>query len=483
MSDQPETGERLWSADERDRGARQRDDAAGERDGVAAARDLVADQRDRLADARESGLDEREQRLTGLGPASERDGAALARGHAGQERQLEEADRDAAAVARDQADQRRLAATPAPGPGRPPGSSGDREEQAWAADKRDFVADERDRVADGRDAIADARDVLADEREQLADAREAELDERERRLAARGGLPGPAADAMAADAGPDHARLLRDQARQHREQRQAARDGATAARDRSRRQRQAATPATGLALAFAEIARHLNEAGSAADVLTRIAETCIEAVPGCQLASITVRGADGNFRTVASTDAAAVAADQAQYEAGEGPCLTALGEAVVYTPEFPDPRWPALDSRPAGAGVYSVVSYGLAAPGSCTSGPLTGSLNAYATSARAYDEEAREIGLILAAHASVALQAVGEREALEQLGRQLHAALSSRDVIGQAKGILMERLRITPDDAFDVLRRSSQQLNLKLREIAQKLTETGQLDGSGRDGG
>jgi AmiR/NasT family two-component response regulator len=60
------------------------------------------------------------------------------------------------------------------------------------------------------------------------------------------------------------------------------------------------------------------------------------------------------------------------------------------------------------------------------------------------------------------------------MSRNLHQALSSRDVIGQAKGILMERLRITPDEAFDALRRSSQRLNVKLREVAATLAETGE---------
>jgi len=50
-------------------------------------------------------------------------------------------------------------------------------------------------------------------------------------------------------------------------------------------------------------------------------------------------------------------------------------------------------------------------------------------------------------------------------------------VIGQAKGILMERLLVTPEDAFDILRRTSQQLNIKLREVAHKLTESGELPG------
>jgi AmiR/NasT family two-component response regulator len=53
--------------------------------------------------------------------------------------------------------------------------------------------------------------------------------------------------------------------------------------------------------------------------------------------------------------------------------------------------------------------------------------------------------------------------------------LLSRDVIGQAKGILMERLKITPEDAFDLLRRSSQSLNLKLRDVARGLAESGEL--------
>jgi AmiR/NasT family two-component response regulator len=74
----------------------------------------------------------------------------------------------------------------------------------------------------------------------------------------------------------------------------------------------------------------------------------------------------------------------------------------------------------------------------------------------------------------MAARAVDERS-LQSLGRDLQQVLLSRDVIGQAKGILMERLNITPEDAFDLLRRSSQNLNLKLRDVARGLTETGEL--------
>jgi hypothetical protein len=134
-----------------------------------------------------------------------------------------------------------------------------------------------------------------------------------------------------------------------------------------------------------------------------------------------------------------------------------------------------LASRPVESGVQAVASFRLGASNSVRDHPVAGSLNAYAPVPDAFNEEAREIGLILAAHASVAALAAYEREALAEWGRNLYGALSSRDVIGQAKGILMERLQVTPEDAFDTLRRSSQQLNVKLRDIAARLTETGEL--------
>ena len=147
----------------------------------------------------------------------------------------------------------------------------------------------------------------------------------------------------------------------------------------------------------------------------------------------------------------------------------------MYTPAFPDSRWPALAARPTDSGVASVVSYRLTPSNPDPAGSLAGSLNAYSGTPDAFDAEAQEIGLILAAHASVAAGAMRERETLEELRRHLHDALSSRDVIGQAKGILMERLRITPEEAFDALRRSSQRLNVKLREVAARLAETGEF--------
>ena len=333
---------------------------------------------------------------------------------------------------------------------------------------------------DGTTVVFVAGD-LADERERLADEREAELNKREHRIeehTAELGIPPrhSADEQVRRTAERGEAATQRRLARQGREQRRDERDTATATWEAAAKQRQASAPATGLAIAFAEIARYLYEAGNFEDVLTRIVETTVSTVSGCDMASITAKEGEERFRTLASTHHDATAADEAQYAAHEGPCLDAIEQGIVHTPSLPDPRWPTLASRPADSGVEAIVSYRLAAESRIAEDSIACSLNAYASKPQAFGDEAQEIGLILAAHASVGMQAVREREAFEQFGRQLHEALSSRDVIGQAKGILMERLRITPEDAFDTLRRASQRLNLKLREIAGRLAETGEFD-------
>jgi ANTAR domain len=465
----PEGQERSWIAGERDAGAGDRDRLADEREATADARDALADERDQAADAREAVLSEREARLDARGQEPDAEGErARARAQREQsrlERDRHQADREAAAAGRAQAAQRRASGVLVA----EDGDGADDGEHTWRADKRDFVADWRDYLADHRDAIADSRDALADERDRLADVWEELLDEREAR--------NPDSETATAGIGEERARSreLRADAIRERELRRAERDLAIAARTQYAQLRADATPATGLALTFAEIARHLYDAVSTDDVLIRLTDVAVTTVPGCEMASITVRQDDGTFTTVASTHEAAATVDRAQYKAGEGPSMAAVGEALVYTPAFPDPRWPTLGGRPAEAGVSSAVSYSLDPSGPARDTVPTGSLSAYASAAHAFDDEAREVGLILAANAAVAVRAVAERDALERMGRQLRDALSSRDVIGQAKGILMERLRITPEDAFDTLRRSSQRLNVKLREIAEKLAETGEL--------
>jgi len=193
---------------------------------------------------------------------------------------------------------------------------------------------------------------------------------------------------------------------------------------------------------------------------------------GADAASVTIPEHD-SYRTVGPTTASASQVDQAQYHAGEGPCLDAISASLMVTaPSFPDERWPILGASPTEYGVQSSISYQLKGT---RGGNGMGSLNIYAYAPEAFDDAAVEIGTILAAHASLAARAVGERTSLQRLDKDLEQALLSRDVIGQAKGILMERLKTTPEQAFEILKNASQRLNVKLRQVARDITETGEL--------
>lgn len=308
----------------------------------------------------------------------------------------------------------------------------------------------------------------------MAGERELALDVRERKLDARAAEVGLLPDSAEAATHRVGARAAREQARQNREQSEAEREAAARARDAATMRRLAATPTTKLASAFAAIAENLYAADSFDGVLLRIARTAVSTVAGCQMASVTL-SEQGAYQTAATTDSVAAAVDRAQYDAQEGPCLDAVDTPIVYAQSFPDIRWPKLGSRPADAGAQSAASYRLGAASIATAGG-GGSLNTYGIEPDAFSDEAQEIGLILAAHASMAAGAVRERGDLQDLAQNLNKALLSRDVIGQAKGILMERLKIGPEEAFDALRRSSNRLNEKLQAVAHSLAETGEFD-------
>jgi hypothetical protein len=95
-------------------------------------------------------------------------------------------------------------------------------------------------------------------------------------------------------------------------------------------------------------------------------------------------------------------------------------------------------------------------------GDNLGALNLYSRPPNAFDDESEQVGLLFASHAAVAFAGV-RKEA------QLAKAVVSRDLIGQAKGILMERYNISPERAFLVLTRISQDNNRKLHDIATEL--------------
>ena len=166
-------------------------------------------------------------------------------------------------------------------------------------------------------------------------------------------------------------------------------------------------------------------------------------------------------------DALVEQADELQYQFGEGPCLRAAeqGGAYLIVDTATDPRWPRWGPAVAELGLHSVLSLNL-----FTDHRVLGALNLYYPSREDFAEDELEIARVVAAHASVALA----RLRAEQ---DLWRAIDSRHLIGQAQGILMERFGLPPERAFGVLRRYSQQHNIKLHEIASTLVTTGSLPG------
>lgn len=227
-----------------------------------------------------------------------------------------------------------------------------------------------------------------------------------------------------------------------------------------------------LATEFVGLAGLLAEERTVRGVLQRIVDVAKAVVPGSDLASITVRDDRGRYHTPVETDGLATRLDEWQYRLGEGPCVEATripGPAVTYSRDLAAGReYPAFGREAAALGVRCVLAVGLFPGGEL---PRLGALNLYSVEVGGLDEQDRDVALVLAAHASTALAATLATSAADLEVAQLKEALRSRDVIGQAKGILMERRGISADEAFETLRRASQALNVKLTTIAQTVVD------------
>lgn len=225
----------------------------------------------------------------------------------------------------------------------------------------------------------------------------------------------------------------------------------------------AATRKTSSNQTFADIARALLAEHDVQQTLQKIVELAVETIDGCDHAGISfVQGK--TFITPAATDDVPRAVDTIQYEADEGPCLDAIREHEVFqTGDLSrETRWPRFAHRAQSeTGVTSMLSFRL-----FVEADTLGALNLYSTSEDAFDETALSVGSVFAAHAAVGLSSAMHDE-------QMDEALASRDIIGQAKGIIMAREGVNADQAFDMLRRASQRLNVKLRRLAEDVAEGG----------
>jgi hypothetical protein len=414
------------------------DEVAGDiREKIADEREQIAGERDRVADGRDDRAVVTQERI--VRAVTETVGSIL---------------QDLAAVAADlagNAKQRRRHADAAPSGTVPiTGSEG-----SWAVERREFIADDRQERADVRELLADQRESLADQRELLLT-----------RLARYLSVEQVGADQMLDELESDPDRRARLDAG-------AARKDAASVRLIAAQERSIEWDSDSLAAEFVQMSKSLLHASTPQAAMADVVTTAVRVIHGCDVASFTAV-VNGRPTTTAASSPLAERLDEAQYQISEGPCLTAIEdlEIVVVDELTSDRRWPT----------FAASAVGLA--GSMLSAPVPderqpraafGSLNNYALVPHAFEDDTRYAVTLLAAHLSVLLNfAATTSETARQAG-QLSEAISSRDVIGQAKGILMERHKITAAEAFDILRMASSRMNRKLRDIADDLATSGEI--------
>jgi transcriptional regulator with GAF, ATPase, and Fis domain len=216
---------------------------------------------------------------------------------------------------------------------------------------------------------------------------------------------------------------------------------------------------------LAALARSLAAEANLAGVLSRILKASLTQIEGAEHAGITTLSRHA-ASTPAASDELVLVIDDLQYGTGEGPCLSAAAdhEAVVIVDDLTaDARWPVFGPGAISHGIRSMLSLHL-----YTDRDTIGALNVYAHQPHAFTPDSVRTGVLLAAHSVAAIAAATTIA-------QLRMALESRDLIGQAKGMLMERNKITSNEAFDLLITASQHSNRKLRDVAAELTDTGAL--------
>jgi GAF domain-containing protein len=202
-------------------------------------------------------------------------------------------------------------------------------------------------------------------------------------------------------------------------------------------------------------------------VIAELAEHAAVDIPGAEYAGVTVTRNAKQIDTPAATHKWPILLDEIQQLHREGPCLTAAWEEkTIHVADLEaDDRFPlyrrnVLEQTP----IRSVMAFQM-----FIAGETMGALNVYAEQPQAFGQESRAIGLIFAAHSSVAWNSARRDE-------QFKRALASRDTIGQAKGMIMERYGVDAVQAFELLRKLSQDSNVRLVQVAMELVAKAQPD-------
>jgi hypothetical protein len=214
-----------------------------------------------------------------------------------------------------------------------------------------------------------------------------------------------------------------------------------------------------IAEAMAEVAAALKAPMNLESTLELITRSAADTIPGIVEASISITTKSGEIQTLAPTGPTVIRADHLQYELGEGPCLdAAVEEPIVAVNDLAsDPRWPDFGPKAAALGFGSQVAFQFRALPH-----VRGALNLYAREPNEIDRDSIYLGSMFAAQIAVAMGWARQEQTMSD-------ALATRNVIGQAVGIVMERYKLDTDRAFAFLTRLSQTSNTKLNAIATAL--------------
>jgi GAF domain-containing protein len=211
---------------------------------------------------------------------------------------------------------------------------------------------------------------------------------------------------------------------------------------------------------FARLALELHGEHGVTETVTAVAQFAATAL-GCPYAGIALIGSGGTVSTAAVTDPLIELLDQLQLDSGSGPALSMVAEGhelLVVSDCLDETRWPAWSTGLAELGLRSALLVRLG-----VRDETSGVLQLFDRRPQAFSREDEEVAEVLARHASIAVATAQEEASLWQ-------QVDARKQVGQAQGILMERFGIDADQAFGILRRYSQEQNLKLREVAAQLT-------------
>ncbi|GAC1611459.1 MAG: GAF and ANTAR domain-containing protein [Mycobacteriales bacterium] len=221
-----------------------------------------------------------------------------------------------------------------------------------------------------------------------------------------------------------------------------------------------------LAAAFASFARLAEQHIDPADTLVEIVKAAVELIPGCTDGSISVVIGRKTMKSQAASSELPAIVDAIQISTGQGPCLDAayVHETVRVPDMATETRWPLFATRALEAGAAGMLACQL-----YVDGEDLGALNLFSRTAGGLDEESEHVALMFAAHAAVAFAAAEQKASSAR-------KVATRQLIGRAEGILMERHKVTSEQAFQMLVRVSQHRNTKLRDIAERLVVSGRLD-------